>query len=441
MKISLKKTVLFSALLMCFSAFTFAEETENKQTETLYVDIDYALESALRTHSSIRESKIQLEQSQRKYSNRWNNFLPSVTAAASASGNGSLTDSASGSGTVSANITASAAFNLGLSKKIEELKLSYESSERDYESTIREIECEIRKSFYSILYLKEQVKISSESLEAYRNQYEQTKAKKERGLVPELDLLTSQVNYEAAKITLKNAEKSYVNALLEFLNETGIQVEENQKVELTGSLDDSETLLDFDYSALDVDFEIENCASVQSLKESLEQTKLSREQLYLTTYFPSLTLSAGVNPYSYSWNWNTSSGADSGSWSISAGLSFSLDNYIPGSSADESLKEMDESIQTLELQLEDTKKSLKTSLFEMINEIQIAQETLENSRLNVELAKKSFEMAQEAYKNGTKDLSSLQTIQNSYSNAELQFRNQQLTLISSILELKNLLGK
>lgn len=50
-------------------------------------------------------------------------------------------------------------------------------------------------------------------------------------------------------------------------------------------------------------------------------------------------------------------------------------------------------------------------------------------------------MAEVAYRNGTKDLNSLQSIQNAYSNAELQYRSQQLTLISNRLALKSLIGK
>ena len=77
----------------------------------------------------------------------------------------------------------------------------------------------------------------------------------------------------------------------------------------------------------------------------------------------------------------------------------------------------------------------------MLNEIEIAKETLENCKLNEELAKKTYDMALVAYKNGTKDLASLQTIQNSYTNALLQLRNQQLNLIDNILELKNTIGE
>ena len=102
---------------------------------------------------------------------------------------------------------------------------------------------------------------------------------------------------------------------------------------------------------------------------------------------------------------------------------------------------MDDSIKTLEMQLDKKRQQIKTNIIEILNEIEIAKEGLENCRLNSELAKKSYEMAEIAYKNGTKDLNSLQAIHNAYSNAELQYKNQQLSLINSRLTLKSLIGK
>jgi len=425
----------------------FAQEANDSQAqgeteiEALVLDIESAVQSALETQLSVKTGQIDLEQAERNYKHSWNQVLPSITAAVTGSQNSGLTDTSSNTSSLSANISANLNLNLGLAAKIKALKAAYESGKQDYEDTLRQVEYEVRKAFYSLLYVQSQVDSSKETLESYKTQYEQTKAKKERGLVPEIDLLSSQVNYESAKIDLKNTEKSYSNALIEFLNQTGIETAPNQKVILQGSLDDYESLLNFNFDEDQIGLIIENNTSVRAIKDSLEQAKLTKTQTISSTYFPSLTLSAGVNPYTYNYGWATSSSSTSNSWTASIGISLSLDSLLPGSSASDSIKDIEDSIETLELQLQDKKQEIKTSILEMLNEIDIAKESLENCKLNVELARKTYELGLVAFKNGTKDLSALQTIQNSYTTALLQLRNQQLTLIDNILELKNTIGE
>ncbi|MCR4742008.1 MAG: TolC family protein [Treponema sp.] len=429
-------------ILILFMFTNLYSQSENQgEVESMQLDIETAVQSALENQLSVKTSKIELEKSQRNYKHSWNQFLPSFNASVTGNQNSGLTDSSINSTSISTNLTASLSLDFGLSAKLKALKASYESGQADYADTLRQIEYEVRKAFYSLLYMQSQVDSSKESLDSYKTQYEQTKAKKERGLVPEIDLLSSQVNYESAKIDFKNTEKAYSNALIEFLDQTGIKVAHGQKVSISGSLDDYEELLDFSFDESQIESVIENNSSVRSIKDSLEQAELSKKQTKASSYLPVLSLSGGLNPYSYTYDWASNSTNTSDSWSATIGLSLSLDNYLPGSSASDSIKDLEDSIKSLELQLEDKKQEIKTNILEMLNEIDISKDSLENCKLNVELAKKTYELGLVAFKNGTKDLSSLQTIQTSYTNAILQLRNQELTLINNILELKNVIGE
>ncbi|MCR4735053.1 MAG: TolC family protein [Treponema sp.] len=439
----MKYRVYIFILIFLMISYLFANESVAGKESVLELDIESSVKSALENQLSVKTGQIELEQSERNYNHSWNLLLPSLTASVSGNQNSGLSSSNSSSNTTSfsANLDASLNLNLGLSAKIKALKAAYESGQRNFSDTLRQVEYEVRKAFYSILYVQSQLESSKETVESYKIQYEQTKAKKERGLVPEIDLLSSQVNYESAKIDLKNTEKSYTNALIEFLDQIGIEPAPGQKVELKGSLDDYESLLKVTFDEKQIDSLIENNSSVREIKDSLEAAKLSKTQAFYSSYFPSLTLSTSLNPYTYNYAWAANTSTDTNSWSASLGLSLSLDNLLPGSSASDSIKDLEDSIETLELQLQDKKREVKTSIFEMLNEIEIAKESLENCKLNVELADKTYELGLVAFKNGTKDLSSLQTIQTSYTNALLQLRNQQLTLINNILELKNTIGE
>jgi outer membrane efflux protein len=434
----MKHKLIVILLAILFTVNSFAEEN---QTSDKIIDVETAVQSALQTHLSVKQSRIQLEQAKRKYDHSWNNFLPSLSANVNGAANGSLTSTAANALTFSTGINANLNISLGVGKKIAALKADYESGQKNYEDAVREIETEIRKSFYSLLYMQGQVEISKASVSANEAQYNQTKIKKSQGLVTELDLLTSQVNYESAKINLRNTEKSYFNATFTFLNEIGINVEPGQRVSFEGSLDDYVNANDFELSQGNLDELIENSPAIRTIKSTLSKNSISRSQLALSAYLPNIMLSANINPYSYSYSLPNKIGITRDSWSVSAGLSFALDNYIPGSAVRDNIADMDDSIKTLEMQLDKKRQQIKTNIIEILNEIEIAKEGLENCRLNIDLAKKSYEMAEVAYKNGTKDLNSLQSIHNAYSNAELQYRSQQLSLINSRLTLKSLIGK
>ena len=447
----MKKNYLF-LLLLLIPGFAFSNEG------TITLDVNTAVEYAIKTNISIQEEEIDLKQAERKYKHSWNNLLPSVSGKAIVNGGGSLTDSSTSQVSFETGLSANLNVNAGIKDKIESLKLTYENGKISYKNAINQLEYEVTSAFYSLLVLENQVSLNKESLQAYKNQYEQTKSKKEKGLASELDLLTAQVNYESAKINLRDAEKSYKNNLNDFLNNIGIKSEENAEVKLLGTLDDCFSLIQTIDTNQDIDQLVEKNASVTSLQASLNQTQLSRKQLYNSSFLPSLNLSANVNPYSYSKSNSVGTQISSGgqsssstqgstgsqgakSWSVSAGLSFSLDNYLPGSSARDSISDLEDSIEKLKLEIEETKSKLKIQLKQMLDEIEFGKEALENCRLNVELAKKSFQMAEVAYKNGTKDLLSLQNIQSTYSNAQAQYMNQQLSLINTVLNYKKLISE
>lgn len=430
MKIKLLLSTI--AFLACTSLFA------EGNSDAVKLNLEQAIECALENNNSIKQNKIILDQSKRTYDHSWNNFLPSVNANASAQQNDGFSSDAQKNSILSTGINANISFSAGLSSKLSSIKKNYENGLLDFSDYIREVKTSIKNSFYSILYLKKQVELNQELLKTNQEQYEQTKIKKSRGLVPELDLLQSQLNVETAKVNLKNAEKNYYNSLITFLNDIGYEVLADKKVELDGSLEDCIQYKDFWIDLEKIDSYVENAPGIRNAKNALEIEELSLKKLKLDTNLPSLNLSANVNPYSKTYMNETWTKNDS--WSASIGFSYALDNLIPTSAAQDSIKKQEDSVKTKKLQLDEKRKSTKTKIAESLHTIEIAKETLENYKQNVEIAKKTYELALIAFKNGTKELSDLQTVQNSYSNAKVQLNNQQLSLISNAIELKNLLG-
>ncbi|MCR5606419.1 MAG: TolC family protein [Treponema sp.] len=441
------KKFLAAFLLVMFSGICiYAEESEsvdNNESKKIVLTASMAVEEAVKTHVSIKQEAIQLNRAEKNYKHSWNNFLPSITASAEATDAENTSTSTGEYLDANASLTASLSLNTGLAKKIAMLKEKYVSGQADYEDTVRDVEADVRKAFYSLLYTKQEVESSKENLASYENQYNQTKIKRDRGLVPELDLLSAQVNVANAKLSLRTTEKSYYNALIEFLNDIGLDITPDTEIELSGSLDDCDSVLNIENKIKDketVEKLIENSPSVRTLKDSLKIAELNKQYTFESNYMPSLTLSASVTPKDYLYYKKTSSSADYNSWSASVGVSIPLDSWIPCSSASDSVAETKDTIADYELQIADAKKSVRTQFFEKLHDIDISKETLEERKLNMELAKKTYEMTEDAYSKGTKDLLTLQTALDSYHSAELEWRNEQYNLLTYVLDLENLLG-
>jgi len=432
-----RKFLLAGLISMALSVAVHAKET-------LEITVDDAVEAALTTNVSVKKESISLNQAKREYRHSWNNFLPSVTAGATGATQDSSASATGQTYSLTGNVNASLSLSASLVQKIKLLKEAYQSGQADYEDTVRDVETTVRKAFYSILYQQQNVESYKANEKSYEKQYEQTKTKKERGLVPELDLLTAEVNLKSAKLDLKNAEKDYYNSVIDFLNEIGLETNPAEtEVVFKGTLDDADAFTekkDEPPTKEKIDELVDNSPSVRSAKSELATAKLNKTYTATSSYLPSLNLSANVSPFEKTYYKDSGETADSDSWSASVGVSIPLDGLVPGSAKMDSVLEKDDTIKTLELELSDTKKSVRTQVFEKIHDIEISNETIEERKLNMELAKKTYEMTEEAYSRGTKDLLTVQNALDSYRSAQVEWRKEQYNLISYVLDLENLLG-
>ena len=421
-------------LVFVFTAFSFGLFAQEKEKLTLTADD--AVERALTSHIDIKRAEISLAQAKREYKSSWNKVLPSVSASGSASETKTWKDADSDTVNASASVSASLSLDTGLASSVKALRSSYEAGEISYEDTVRSTENSVRSEFYRLLYLNEQLENSKKTLESYEKQYEQAKNKFSRGTVTELELLSAQVNVETAKPDVDSARTTFNNALFEFLDTIGI--ERGTQVELSGTLDDADKVEKIERSVL------ENCenksAQVKLMQKNLETAKHNKASTAGSLFFPTLNLGANVLPEVYSYDKNTKDSTLTPQWSVSASVSLPLDSWIPGSSAGVKVAALDDTVKDYEVQLENLKKTVRTSAEEKYEAIELSQKNIAARKMNVQLAQKSYEMTEEAYSRGTKDLLALQDALDKLSSAKLQLRAEQYSLLSNVLSLKTLLS-
>ena len=247
------------------------------------------------------------------------------------------------------------------------------------------------------------------------------------------------MNLETAKPDVDSAENTYQNALISFLNTIGIEIEPNTEIVLDGTLDYADSVQKIDSREI-AEKCVEQSSEVRVLEEKIRTAEYSRTSTAASLFFPTLNASATAYPFSFQNEKISGNESTTSSWSISLGLSLPLDSWIPGSSARDKVAALDDTIETYRLQLENTKKTVRTNVIEKLKSIELSQKTLEARKMNVQLAKKSYEMTEDAYSRGTKDLLTLQSSLDKLQTAQLQLREEQYTLIKNVLDLENTLS-
>ncbi len=433
---TLDRVNLFVLISLLGAGVCAQEQTALAQKNRLILTADDAVSRALESHIDIKRAEISLGQAKREYKNSWNKVLPSVQAGGTASEKKAWRDADSDTVNVTATVSASLSLDTGIASSIKALRSSYEAGEISYEDTVRSTESTVRSEFYRLLYLKEQLENSQKTLESYEKQYTQAKNKYARGTVTELDLLSAEVNVETAKPDVDSARTTFSNALHEFLDTIGI--ERGTEVELSGSLDDADKVTALEPSVLDGCEE--NSSQIKLMKKNLETARHNKTSTYGSLFLPGLNLGADVSPEIYSYDRNSKTGTETPSWSISAGITLPLDSWIPGSSSAVKVAALNDTVKDYEVQLENLRKTVRTSATQKYDQIELSRKNIAARKMNVQLAQKSYEMTEEAYSRGTKDMLALQDALDKLSSAKLQLRAEQYTLLSNVLSLETLLS-
>ncbi|MBR1638380.1 MAG: TolC family protein [Treponema sp.] len=417
------KKLFVIVTLLIFSAGLFAQK----------ITVDDAVILAADNNISLKQQKLSLDFLKKQKNASWNSASPSLTLSASYGGSQTGTNEAWSKGEQNKNdpaLSATASVNIRLSPSlatsIRSARLSYEAGEISYESMVRSIELSVRKSFYNLIYSRENIAVQESALESAKQTYESNRAKYNQGRLSELDLLNAQYNYEKKLPALETLKQSYEIALDSFKQVLGIDLRE--KIELEGSLEEA---ADITITEDVIMMNLDDVPDVKKVQMNIEAAKNSLMATRFSAWGPSLSASASAVE-------NVTN--ETLVMNYSLGLSIPLDGYLPWSSGALSIESQKTNLENLKLSLEDTKTSIAIKIRSSYNTITQAQTQLDMYEKNVTLMQRAYDMTLSAYNAGSKDLLSLQTAADNLATAKNTLQNQRYTIISAILELENLLG-
>ena len=437
------------------SAFMFGQNNSGKENVTeqsVSITVEQAVAHALVYSSSLKSADIDLAIKERAGKNGYSVLLPTVQATA--------TMSRASEDAVSSNLPAgipieitesmhwtgivglSASWNLSLAyiDQIKAAKAEYEAGKLSWEQTQRETKVNVQKLFYGLLLQQESLKLDRISLENSRQRYVQADQNYKNGAVPEMRLLQLQVAYENLKPEVSKAEREFRNQLDTFAFLIGYPV--GTKLELSGSIDPN--YIDVDYDNL-MQMYSENSLDYQALEKNIEILRMNLSSLKLGIYTPALALNYSFQPMLTNFFEADKGGYPHGDWkdrngSFSMSLAWNLTNLLPFSSKRQTVKDLENNIEKLEIKRGMLLENQKISIRKAVDTLNDAREQIDVMARNITLAQRSYDMTARSFRNGTTELLDLRDAEKQLNQAKLGLASQKFNYISALLDLETALN-
>ena len=444
----MKKIIIVSILFLSVVSNIFAEKNTKTQ-EPLTLTVEDAVSYAITNSKSLKSSEIDLEIKKRAKMYSWNVFLPSLSVSGSMSRSNEYSDMMDSIKSAInpshkplepaeinhwkavGNVSAQLNFNLAMIQSMCASKANYEAGLISWEQTSKQTEMNIRKMFYALLLMEENLRIQNELLDSAKARWQQAEINYKNGLVPQLSALNAQVAYENKKPAILELTQSFKQQKDTFAFLLGIPY--GREINLVGSIDTRFVKVDAD--ELVQKYAKENL-DVKALKKNIELLKISLNASRLSTFTPSLSVSYGFQPVvaQIDSDW-IDTYIDNGSFS--ATVVIDVMKMMPFSANMQSIKDTKQNLAKAELGLSQLLQNTEIQIHTLVDKLNKSEASIKASQMNIKLAQKAYDMTVKAYNSGTQELLDVKDSENSLSQAKLGLLNEKLNYISALLDLEN----
>jgi outer membrane protein TolC len=411
-------------------------------TGELVLDIEQAVKLALANNVGLASSRIDTAAKQRKVDTAWNVFIPTVDVSGTMArmnvptvvGFSELPRwSASGS------LSAQLMLNVAIFEGMDNLRLEYEAGLISYAQARTKLERDVRKAYYSILLLQENVALMQENIAAAERRSAQAEANYRAGLVPELTFLQARVAAANLKPALEELRNAVTSSLAGFAMNLGLP----RGTSISLAEVPAPVFVELDANELSGTV-ASGRLEVRSLLKSLELIESARKLTALQLYSPTLVLGLNFDPTfqgdPLDESWFKDEGWKQRSGMFRATLSYRLNGLLPVTKEAQGLQELDESREKLRIALAQTIRGMETEVDSIILRLDKARRTIDALQLNVELAQRAYSLAEEAYRSGAKDLLDVQNAELELRKARNEVLKEKFNYLTGLLDLEYALG-
>jgi len=322
-------------------------------------------------------------------------------------------------------------FRLANNLKIRELNLKL--ARQKFLDQEQSIKASVIQTYYNLLLLKENIRLSQQLSEALRKRYEFMQANYRAGLVSDYDVLKVEVQYKNTLPTIQRLHTTYHTALEQFFQLVGTTIEP------TGNLMDATNL------TLTHTNEEEILPLIMSNHLSLVQIRTTREIQEYTRRIQQADRLPTINSFfSLKYDYKITNSGDnqrhwSPSWSIGVSVSIPIDEWLPFSKNSAVLKEADLSQQKTDLTIKTLEDQIRLQVTSLLAQIHDQKEALNAQSLNMRQAQRGLEMANDRYTRGYVSSLDVTDAETSYSQAQVNYLQTIYDYINSVVKLKQLL--
>ncbi|MFP4565896.1 MAG: TolC family protein [Spirochaetaceae bacterium] len=428
--------------------------------EVTVIDAETAVQLALANNLGVELEDIDVRKAKRLVDNAWTVFIPEVSATGTLSRVNEVQDTSQlvpvppesppGSGVydqvtlfeeegnrwrVGAELSAGLSVNMQVIRGIQQTVQEYDIGVINFSDAKAKLRRDVRKQFYELLSQQENIRITRESIETAEERFEQTEINYENGLVDEFTLLSSRVQLENLRPQLEQQQLGYRNALMGFKQTLGLDPAE--PVELEGRIEAD--LISFEADAIIRDY-LERRYDIQLARKGIAAQELALDAKRAERY-PTLSLnwradpSFAGDPFEDPWfddvenDWSQQSG------SFSINITQPLDPLLPFSRTQVEIENLKEDVQKARIQLQQAQTGAEIEIRRLVDQLETSRSAIEVRRLNVERARRAFNLAQEAYDAGDRELLEVREAEDELEEARVQLLDEQKNYVVALLDL------
>ncbi len=403
------------------------------------VTVDRAVELAVANNLGLASERVGLETKKLVRDTAWNRFIPSMTAGTSLTRRNEGADMAASypRWLFGVSVSATLPLSVALRDGIEATVIDYRNGQLSLETAEKQLSRDVRKSFYNLLLIQENIKLMQQNIDAADRRYSQAKANYQAGLVPEYSVLSAQVALENLKPALEDLRNGYDAALGSFRLTLG--VERGSPIEPDGAIEIAPSSLDAKNL---IETRLTQRLDIQSLDLALAGLRNGREAAFYQRMTPTLALSFLADPTYHKDPFGGESipGTDK-EWLQSRGsfvvsLTMPLDPLLPHSTTRVDLAKLDSQIRQTELAKEQALQGAALEIETLVRNLDKTRTSISTLELNVGLAERAYQLADEAYKAGGRELLEVQNAELELNKARVEVLKARYSYITGLLDLE-----
>lgn len=404
--------------------------------EVIKISVEDAVRMALENNLESRDAEYREKIKKLYKDNFWNLLIPNLVFSSNFSRQNSFMPNVEGMGHWNWNFSAAADLSISPSivNNIRLTIFNYEAAKIGREKVIKNIKLNVLKMYNELLAFKSVLEVLKSQFENSKLKFEQVKISYHNGLISEIDYLNAKLNHSKFQPSLDEQIIKFEETKEKFKLLLGLDV--LQDFETIGELSDE--ILDI--SLFDEVINIDGYLEVRDLNNLTKIMKTTLESLWLDAFLPKFSFSVSYNPGSISFSDGLSGSFKQGLY-FSLGLTYSFTEVFPFSKSFTEIWERDYRLKFLENKIESKIREFKSNIIQKRKSVRLYKSILDNSKTNLEMSKKNYQVAFDAFNVGTIDLIKLNDIETFYKQSDLQFIQDKLNYANAILEYKDLINK